>query len=377
MEQMEAPERKKHILPSVPFWHSVAVRVFAAIYSAFALVILFFVYGDSEDYLPFSPIFLLFAVSFILSLALTYVITRPVRLLVRHAWRAAEGDNAFSAVTKRQDEIGQLFRFFSDTVSEIRESQERNIALSQIKSQFVMVAAHQLRTPLSAMKWSLRLMLDGDMGDLTEKQREFLQQSYQTNEHMIRLANDFLDISRIEEGRFGFQFKKSRILDTIKKAVEESSAQATMRGVHVSFTSTVPADLEIIVDESRMYTAVTNLLDNAIRYSNNGGDVTVRAALKEPEGFLEVEIADSGIGIPAVEQKKVFSRFYRASNAVRQQPDGSGLGLFITRNIIERHGGAIRFASTEGKGTTMIFTLPAKEDFIKKQEESFPLQEAV
>ncbi|TSC80329.1 MAG: integral membrane sensor signal transduction histidine kinase [Parcubacteria group bacterium Gr01-1014_29] len=308
----------------------------------------------------------------ILAVLFAYVcarsITRPIAMLIDAVRHVAAGDFSFKVSMKRTDEIGQLAHFFNVTVERFRETQERGLALSQIKSQFVTVAAHQLRTPLSAMKWILRLMLDGDMGELTDKQSEFLQQGYQTNERMIRLVNDFLDISRIEEGRFGFHFKKIRIIDIIQKAIKEWLPQAELIGVTLVFESTAPADLELIADEDRIYMVMENILDNAIRYNHKDGDVLVSAAITGD--VLEVRITDTGIGVPLDEQEKLFSRFYRASNAIRQQTEGSGLGLFITKNIIGRHGGTIRFMTTENKGTTVFFTLPVKEDFIKKQTAS-------
>lgn len=325
--------------------------------------------------LPQIPFLVALPVAFVFSIVFSWMlsrsITRPVTVLVKAAKRIAAGDRDIKINIQRTDEIGWLARFFNAIAVQFHDTRERGQALSQIKSQFITVAAHQLRTPLSALKWSLRLILDGDMGDLGEKQREFLQQSYQTNEHLIHLINDFLDISRIEEGKFGFQFKKVRILDTIQKAVDESLAQAALRGVHLSFESRAPKDIQIIADENRIYTVMANILDNAVRYSNKGNDVAVQVSVEKEGNMLEVRVTDSGIGIPADEQKKIFSRFYRATNAMRQQTEGSGLGLFIAKNIIERHGGTIGFVSEENKGTTVFFTLPAKEDFIKIREESF------
>ena len=327
-------------------------------FSALVSVILTF---DSslQISVPFFPLALSMIVAFLLAFTGAYFITRPIVKLTHAARRIRAGESSERFAETRKDEIGELYRFFNSSATQFQESEEREETLSQIKSQFVTVAAHQLRTPLSALKWSLRLMLDGDMGEINERQKEFLQQSYQTNEHIIRLINDFLDISRIEEGRFGFQFQKTRILDTIQKAVDASLAQATIRNVHISFAKDALTDLEIIADENRIYTALMNILDNAIRYSHAGGEVVVQAALKDQ--FLEIHITDSGIGIPAAEQSKVFSRFYRASNAIRQETEGSGLGLFIAKNIIERHGGTIGFASEEGKGTTVFCRLPAQE----------------
>ena len=360
-------EKKQDALPVVPFGYSFAVRVFLLVFTG--MLLLLFIFGfllqmTAREFFLFGGLGGAGA-ALALSFFLTYIITRPILTLAKVARRIMEGDSSVSVDLKRRDEIGELLRFFTGTAKNVSENRERETALSQIKSQFVMVAAHQLRTPLSALKWSLRLMLDGDMGEINEKQREFLQQSYQTNEHIIHLINDFLDISRIEEGRFGFQFQKVNILDIIQKAVDASQAQATMREVRLSFIKEAPSELTIIADESRIYTAVINMLDNAIRYSNADGEVVVRALLVE--GKLKVSIADTGIGIPIKEQAKIFSRFYRASNAIRQQTEGSGLGLFIAKNIIERHGGIIEFASEEQKGTTVSFTIPATEDFIKKQ----------
>lgn len=369
MEPSSKKQQKNDALPTVPFSGSFAVRAFFLVFSGMLVLMalvamIFFPQPVSWHVYFFIDWIKLTGAAFLLALGLAYIITRPVLVLAKTAMRITEDNSLALPDSKRNDEIGQLYHFFKRTAKSVSENRERETSLSQIKSQFVTVAAHQLRTPLSALKWSLRLMLDGDMGEINEKQREFLQQSYQTNEHIIHLINDFLDISRIEEGRFGFQFQKTKIFDTIQKAIDASMPQATMRGVSVSFVKDAPPELEIIADENRMYTAILNIVDNAVRYSNTGGSVTIQAALKD--GRLHVSIADTGIGIPPREQSKIFSRFYRASNALRQQTEGSGLGLFIAKNIIERHGGTITFTSEETKGTVVSFSIPATNDFIKK-----------
>jgi len=355
----------------ISFMHSLFGRLFLS-----SLVLTFVPVGVSLYVLPpavIKPTSLLVLFFFILLFALSFSfvfsqsIARPIAVLTEALRRLHAGDYNVRASINRKDEIGQLARFFYATVDTLLETHKRDAALSDIKSQFVTVAAHQLRTPLSGMKWTLRLLLDGDMGGkLSEKQHDFLQQGYQATERMIRLVNDFLDISRIEEGRFGFHFKKIRIRAVIQKAVDDVRILAEAQDVSLAFQNTnVPEDLEIIADEERVYTATSNMLDNAIRYNTAGGDVTVVVALKDD--MLEVRVTDTGIGIPASEQPKIFSRFYRASNAVRRQTEGSGLGLYIVRNIIRRHGGEVGFSSMEGKGTEFYFTLPVKEDFIRNQ----------
>lgn len=309
------------------------------------------------------------AFAFLIVVCLAFFLARsiahPISLLTQAIRRIAAGDMTFRVSINRKDEIGSLNRFFNKVLDTFLETQERNLTISRVKSQFVSVAAHQLRTPLSAMKWTLRLILDGDMGELTPKQREFLTQGYQTNERMIRLVNDFLDISRIEEGRFGFQFSRVRIADIAQKAVTDASLQSQAAQVSVELASQVKADLTCIADEERLLTAMANLLDNAIRYNHPGGVVTV--TVTEENGVIEVRIADTGIGIPKDEQAKIFARFYRASNALRHQTEGSGLGLYIVQNIIRRHGGDISFESEEGKGTTVLFTIPVQGDSVKQE----------
>lgn len=352
----------------ISFAHSIFGRLFIS-----SLVLAVVPVGVSVFLLrphTFSTISLLFLFFFVLVFALVFAfllslnITRPIAVLMDALRRIYAGDFDARVSLDRKDEIGHLARFFNATVEQFLETQKRGVFVSDIKSQFVTVAAHQLRTPLSGMKWTFRLMLDGDMGDLSEKQREFLQQGYQTTERMIRLVNDFLDISRIEEGKFGFHFAKINIIDILKKAIEASRAQAVANTITLAFESQIQEDLVIIADEERLYTAMMNLLDNAIRYNNPNGSVTVTASGKGD--MLEVRIADTGIGIPADEQQKIFSRFFRASNAIRRQTEGSGLGLYIVQNIIHRHGGDIGFSSQEGKGVTVFFTLPVKEDFVRK-----------
>ncbi|MEK7173906.1 MAG: HAMP domain-containing sensor histidine kinase [Patescibacteria group bacterium] len=362
-------QQERNILPQEPirFSHSIFGRLFISsliLACVPAGVFLFFLPPRSVTIISF---FMLLFFILIFALVCTFVlslsITRPIAVLMEALRRISSGDFDARVPADRKDEIGRLARFFNATVDQFLEAQKRGVLVSDIKSQFVMVAAHQLRTPLSGMKWTFRLLLDGDMGDLSEKQREFLQQGFMATERMIRLVNDFLNISRIEEGKFGFHFAKIKIIDTLKKAVESSRAQAAANSITLTFESSVPEELLIIADEDRLYTVMMNLLDNAIRYNNPNGAVSVTAA--EKDGMLEVRVADTGIGIPADEQQKIFSRFYRASNAIRRQTDGSGLGLYIVQSVIRHHGGDIRFSSEEGKGVEIFFTLPVKEDFVR------------
>ncbi|PJE64231.1 MAG: hypothetical protein COU90_03985 [Candidatus Ryanbacteria bacterium CG10_big_fil_rev_8_21_14_0_10_43_42] len=314
-------------------------------------------------------LFIVILVSFF-SFILARSITRPIQLLISATRRITDGDMNIRIKLDRKDEIGKLATFFNIMVQRFVETQKRNTAISRIKSQFVSVTAHQLRTPLSALKWTIRMLLDGDIGTLQKRQKDLLMRGYDTNERMIRLVNDFLNVSRIEEGRYGFHFDKIQIRTSISEAIEGVSLDAARRHVAISTDLKIPEDLVIVADKERLHTVFTNVLDNAVRYSKENGSVIVSAFMR-PDELLQVDITDTGIGIPAEERDRIFTRFYRASNATRHQTDGSGLGLFIVQNIVERHGGTVWFTSEEDKGTTISFTLPSDGRDLNEKKDSF------
>ena len=238
--------------------------------------------------------------------------------------------------------------------------------LSKIKSEFVSVAAHQLRTPLAALKWSLRLMLDGDMGPVEEKQKEFLGRTYETTERMVKLVNDLLDAARIEEGRFGYEFKEVDYIGFVEKIVKNYETLAKSRRMHLIFFETKDIIPPIYADPDRLSMALSNLIENGLRYTPADGKIEIKISLEGER--VKTTVSDTGAGIPEVEQPRVFSKFFRASNAIKLETEGTGLGLFIARNIVRRHGGDISFVSETGKGTTFILTLPLKRDRIPSKE---------
>lgn len=231
----------------------------------------------------------------------------------------------------------------------------RDQAIAKSKSEFISVVAHQLRTPLSAVKWVFRLLLDEDEGALNPSQHELMQKGYDSNERMIELVNDMLDVARIEEGRFGFEFHYADLSGLIAKVVDTYAVTAKKDNTELTFEKRglLPP---LKIDSSRIQLVLQNLVDNALKYTPAGGKITVRA--ETIPGYLQISVQDTGIGIPKEEQSKMFTKFFRGTNALKFQTDGSGLGLFIIKNIIERHGGTISFESEEKKGTTFRLTLP-------------------
>lgn len=231
----------------------------------------------------------------------------------------------------------------------------REKLVDQLKSEFISIAAHQLRTPLSSIKWVIKMVLDGDAGAINEEQRELLNKGYVSNERVIGLVNDLLNVSRIEDGQFGFEFQKINleiIMDPIIKNIEETALRA-----NIHFNKILPARWPAIsADKEKISLAMQNILDNAVKYTPEHGKLELNIALSGK--FVNIKVRDSGVGIPAEDQARIFSKFYRGSNVVRMQTEGSGLGLFITKNIINTLHGEIKLTSEEGKGTVVEVILP-------------------
>ena len=237
----------------------------------------------------------------------------------------------------------------------------REKLIERIKTEFVSLTAHQLRTPLSAIKWTLRMLLDGDLGKITAEQRDFIEKTYQSNERMIFLINDLLDITRIEEGRYLYKPVLADFEAICQFVINSFKEEIKKKEIKFEFKKPQKKLPQVKVDVERIRLTFNNLLDNAIRYTPAGGKVTV--SLRHVKKEIELSIKDTGVGIPKDQQGRVFTKFFRGANVMRMATEGSGLGLFITKNIIEAHGGKIWFESEEGKGATFYFTLPTKEEF--------------
>ena len=247
---------------------------------------------------------------------------------------------------KNQNYLG-LMKIFYDTT--------REKAIDKMKSEFISIAAHQLRTPLSAIKWILKMVLDGDMGKLNTEQQELLNKGYLSNERIIALVNDLLNVSRIEEGRFGFNFEKTDFQEILNIAMSKLDSLVTQN--HKEFILEIHPGLpKISLDKERMVMVMQNLLSNAVKYTPEYGKIQVIAEIDKQS--LHVKIKDQGVGIPKEDQPKMFSKFFRASNAIKMKTEGSGLGLFLVKNIIENHNGTISLKSEEGKGTEVDFFIP-------------------
>ncbi len=243
---------------------------------------------------------------------------------------------------------------------ELSRANEKLQKLDEVKSNFISIVAHQLRTPLSGVKWTLSMLLSGDMGPLNNDQKTFLMKSYESNTRMITLVNDMLVADGIQSGRVHYGFKHMDIVDLMDNVLFEVSPQATKRSITIAYKNKF-ADLpQAYADPETMRAVLQNLLENSIKYTMDGGKIEID--VKKDNNYLVVSVADNGIGVPQDQVKNIFEKFFRARNAIKQETDGSGLGLYIAKTIIEKNGGKIWLDSTEGKGSTFYFTVPLEEN---------------
>jgi len=227
---------------------------------------------------------------------------------------------------------------------------------NQMKSEFVSITSHQLRTPLTSLKWSLSLLMNEKFCAMGEKEKEYLEIIQKENERMIKLVNDLLDVSRIDQKRLDLKpqsFSLSALIEDLEKELLPFAQQ-----YEVALTMEKKENLpEVWADPSRIHLVAQNLVDNAIKYSDSYGEVKIKLS-KSNDNYVKCEVKDSGLGIPQNQHSKIFQKFFRCDNAKKRQTSGTGLGLFIAKAVIEHSGGHIGFESQENKGSTFWFTLP-------------------
>lgn len=237
----------------------------------------------------------------------------------------------------------------------------REKMVEKLEIEFVSLAAHQLRTPLSIIKWSMSMLKKGDFGKLTKKQSELVKSAFRNNERLVTLVNDLLNVTRIEEGKYLYKLIDWDIREIVKTVIETLRDQINAKKIVIDFKE--PDEFpKVMLDSEKIKIVVQNFIDNAVKYSPEGGKISI--TLQSDEKNIELRVQDSGIGIPQKQQEKVFTKFFRGDNAIKTNAVGSGLGLFLSKNIIEAHGGVIWFDSKENAGTSFCFTLPIKKNSI-------------
>lgn len=244
---------------------------------------------------------------------------------------------------------------------------ERLADASRMKSEFVSIVSHQLRSPLSAIKWQLELVLDSIQKADSGKIESTLASLREQNERMIALVNDLLEVNRIDDDRLLLRPTLVQLDAVIEELVLRYQPIAQKAQLKLFFEAK-ERPLWVFLDDSKLRWVAENLLENAVRYTLEGGEVHVR--IFKDRSIARVEVGDNGVGIPLRDQDKIFTKFFRSENALRLRTQGSGLGLFLVRALAEAMGGKVGFASLEGKGSTFWFSFA----LIQKDSEEISLK---
>jgi signal transduction histidine kinase len=261
--------------------------------------------------------------------------------------QAATLERSLSSAQEARREAEAARRAYSEQNKRLRE-------LDRLKDEFLSLVSHELRTPLTSIRGYLDLVLDGEAGALNHEQRRFLEAVERNSGRLLRLVGDLLFVAQADAGRLALDRRRVELTKVAADCVETAGPAADSRSVRLVLSAEpVPA---IVGDRGRLAQVLDNLISNALKFTPEGGTVEVRTRADDEHAMLEV--SDTGIGIPAEDQPRLFERFFRSSKADEQAIPGTGLGLAIVKAIVEAHAGRIEVESREGEGTTFRVRLP-------------------
>lgn len=257
--------------------------------------------------------------------------------------------NSVAKEIKSREKIEKL-------AQDLRAANMRLKEMDELKTQFLSIASHQFRSPLTAIKGYTSNMIDGTYGEVSEKLKVPIERVFTSAEHLALIVDDFLNLSRIEQGRMNYEMEIVDLKEFVESAVDEQRAVAEKKGIDLGFTPK-GENFNASIDRGKFKQVVTNLIDNALKYTPKG---SINVSLGRTGGLLRISVADTGVGVPKDEIDSLFGQFKRATNANNVNVMGTGLGLYIAKEIVQAHKGKIWVESEgEGKGSTFIIEVPA------------------
>lgn len=246
----------------------------------------------------------------------------------------------------------------NDATKALKRTNAKLIALDDAKDEFISMASHQLRTPLTSVKGYISMLLEEDLGKINENQKQALKEAFDSSQRMVFLISDFLNVSRMRTGKFLLESKETDLTQIVTEEIQQLKEMAALREQVVVYTP--PKKFPIVMlDENKIRQVMMNILDNAIFYTPRNGKITI--TLESTKDEIIYKVTDEGIGVPEKEQHRLFTKFFRAENARKARPDGTGLGLFMAQKVITEQGGSIIFKSKLGEGSTFGFRFPLEK----------------
>jgi len=268
-------------------------------------------------------------------------------MLINKSGQKIPIDISASPLRNQKQEITGCVIVFRDITHEYE--------IDKAKTEFVSLASHQLKTPLSSINWYTEMLLSEDIGKMTSIQKKYLKEVHSGNKRMVDLINSLLNVSRLEMSTFLVKPQKTNILKIADDVIKEMLPYSTKKGIIVkrNYIKDLP---EISVDQKLIRIIFQNLLSNSLKYTKDNGNVELK--IFKDEKNLKIEVSDNGMGIPENQKKNIFSKFFRADNVRQTETEGTGLGLYLVKSIIEHSNGKISFESELNKGTTFFISLP-------------------
>lgn len=261
-----------------------------------------------------------------------------------------------------QDFNATLQKNIDTATIKLQKSNRKLLALDETKDEFISMASHQLRTPLTSVKGYMSMVLEGDAGKLNKQQTELLNQAFFSSQRMVYLIADLLNVSRLKAGKFIIDRHPVNLAEIVESEIAQLTQTAKIKNLVLEYTK--PKSFpELMFDETKIRQVIMNFADNAIHYTPPGG--RIHLTLSEDKNNVYFTVKDNGLGIPKAEKAKIFTKFFRASNARKARPDGTGLGLFMAKKAVDAQGGNLIFSSHENNGSTFGFTFNKKKLSVK------------